>query len=258
MVEIANEFFGPKPFTRRQLIDTTEQILRQQHLWTRRDDKLSGGIGTKPSGRIEIENRFADLQRWRVLLPRQANRWRLATPKFPVRLKTARATPKAKPSLARFQHREIFQDFLKENGAAMSGRTYVSWINSAARRLGLSLGPAHLSSEADVMRLLKELHAIDLKNNPTLFIDKPRMETNLRSAFRKYAQMVQSNFRGLFQSAPAKPAPVARAARLDKLPPLIQQNSKKYINHHNQLCHPLNTGHGQSPVAPVAIRANRA
>jgi hypothetical protein len=205
MVEIANEYFGAETFTRRQLLSATEQILREHGLWTRKDDQPSSSMDSKPRGRVEIESCFADLERWRVLLARQPNCWRLATPKV---VKYAEMTPRPARSAstaslpACFEHREAFVDYLQVSGIAPSARTYVSWINSAARRLGLSLGPSHLSCDDDVERLVKALHSIDRRTRGALFIKKPGMETNLRSALRKYAQMVQSNFRGLFKHAP--------------------------------------------------------
>ncbi len=83
MVEVANQRFGAKAFRRRELMDTTEQAVRQRGLWTKDDDELSGSVGTKSRGLAQIDFRFFDLKRSGALVSDRRDRWRLASPNPP-------------------------------------------------------------------------------------------------------------------------------------------------------------------------------
>jgi hypothetical protein len=60
----------------------------------------------------------------------------------------------AAPLLALFEFNDEFVAFLTENGVSKGGANYVTWMNRAARRLGRTIGPNELSSEADVEVLM--------------------------------------------------------------------------------------------------------
>lgn len=122
---------------------------------------------------------------------------------------------------ALFEYRDEFADFLPANGVPKASANYITWINRAVQRLGHIIGPANLSSESDVQALMQELHVIEQQNPGTPYIRNQFYENNQRSAFRKYAQMVQSNYRGLFENVPAAPAPVAND--LDNTPARVKQ-----------------------------------
>lgn len=83
MVQVANLRFGAKTFRRRELMDATEQAVRQRGLWTHEDDELSGSVGTKSRGLAQIDFRFFDLKRSGALVCDRRNHWRLASPKPP-------------------------------------------------------------------------------------------------------------------------------------------------------------------------------
>ena len=83
MVEVANQRFGPETFKRRELMDATEQIVRQRGFWTPADDELSGSVGTKSCGLADIDYRFSDLARWGTIVSNRRNYWRLASPNPP-------------------------------------------------------------------------------------------------------------------------------------------------------------------------------
>jgi putative restriction endonuclease len=83
MVEIANQQFGTKTFHRRQLMDATEQVVRQRGLWTQEDDELSGSVGTKSRGLAQIDFRFFDLKRSGRLVSDRRDHWRLASLNLP-------------------------------------------------------------------------------------------------------------------------------------------------------------------------------
>jgi len=83
MVEVANQRFGSKTFKRRQLMDATEEVVRQRGFWTPTDDELSGSVGTKSRGLADIDYRFSDLARWGTIVSSRRNHWRLASPKLP-------------------------------------------------------------------------------------------------------------------------------------------------------------------------------
>jgi hypothetical protein len=83
MVEVANQRFGSETFRRRQLMDATEQVVRQRGFWTPADDELSGSVGTKSRGLADIDYRFSDLAGWGTIVSSRRNYWRLASPKPP-------------------------------------------------------------------------------------------------------------------------------------------------------------------------------
>lgn len=83
MVEVANQRFGPETFKRRQLMDATEEVVRQRGFWTPADDELSGSVGTKSRGLADIDYRFSDLARWGTIVSNRRNYWRLTSPKPP-------------------------------------------------------------------------------------------------------------------------------------------------------------------------------
>jgi putative restriction endonuclease len=83
MVEVANQRFGAKTFRRRQLMDATEQVVRQRGFWTQEDDELSGSVGTKSRGLAQIDFRFFDLKRSGTLVSDRRDHWRLSSPKSP-------------------------------------------------------------------------------------------------------------------------------------------------------------------------------
>ena len=102
---------------------------------------------------------------------------------------------------AHFEFRNEFIAYLPGHGVPRAGANYVTWMNRAAKRLGLSIGPANLSSEADVQVLMQKLHNIDQRNPAERLLNNSLDKSNQRSTFRKYAEMVQANYRGLFGSA---------------------------------------------------------
>ncbi len=124
-----------------------------------------------------------------------------------------------------FEYQRDFVDFLPEHGVPQAARNYVSWMNKASRTVGRPLGPADLFDDTTVERLLEELQ----KHPEAVFIRDRKMESNLRSTCRKYAQMVQSNFRGLFGAVPASPTPVSNDARLDELPERVRQEIYRVV-----------------------------
>lgn len=89
------------------------------------------------------------------------------------------------------RYREAFATFLPSHGVPRAGANYITWIKRAAQRLGGSIGPAELSSEADVKRILARLHKAEEQENRPFFTNRWD-ESNLRSALRKYVQMVQT------------------------------------------------------------------
>lgn len=108
---------------------------------------------------------------------------------------------------AHFEFRDAFVAYLPGHGVPRAGANYVTWMNRAAKRLGLSIGPANLSSEADVQTLMQRLHDIDQSNPAESLLNNSLDESNQRSTFRKYAEMVHSNYQGLFGSVVVSPAP---------------------------------------------------
>lgn len=128
----------------------------------------------------------------------------------------------------KFEYRDEFKAFLPANGVPKAAANYIAWMNRAARWLGRSIGPSDLSCEADVQRLLNELRSVDQPKDGRPFGEDPTDENNQQSTFRKYAQMVQSNYRGLFANIPAVPAPVAKDFP-DGLPERIKQTTYRLV-----------------------------
>ena len=129
---------------------------------------------------------------------------------------------------AQFEYRDEFADFLPANGVPRAAANYLTWMNRAAKWLGRSIGPSDLSCEADVQRLLNELRTFDQCTQGRRFLKNSLDENNLQATFRKYVQMVQSNYRGLFANIPAVPAPVANDCP-DGLPERIKQTTYRLI-----------------------------
>src|SRR4051794_12180472 len=95
---------------------------------------------------------------------------------------------------AQFEHRDAFADFLPDNGVPNSGQNYLTWMNRAVKLLGRRLGPSELACEADVQRLLSEINPVT-QGKDMWSTKEYQYEKNLQSTFRKYMQMVQSNYR---------------------------------------------------------------
>ena len=128
---------------------------------------------------------------------------------------------------AQFEYRDEFADFLPENGVPNSGQNYLTWMNRAAKLLRRRIGPSELSCEADVQRLLSELKISKVEKG-SWATKEYAYEKNLQSTFRKYVQMVQGNYRGLFANIPAAPAPVANDVP-DGLPEKIKQTVYRFV-----------------------------
>jgi hypothetical protein len=129
---------------------------------------------------------------------------------------------------AKFEFRDTFADFLPANGVPRAGANYLVWMNRAATRLGRSIGPSDLSCEADVQRLLAEIHDVDHHTQGQRLLKNALDVNNQQSTFRKYAQMVQSNFRGLFTMIPVAPAPIANDVP-DGLPDRIKRMVHRFV-----------------------------
>ena len=93
-------------------------------------------------------------------------------------------------------------------------------MNRAVKCLGHSIGPADLACEIHVRSLLAKLLTLDRQSPNPRFFKYPRAQSRMRTVLRKYAKMVQSNYRGLFGNVPAAPMPFAIA---DKSHPPIPQ-----------------------------------
>lgn len=128
---------------------------------------------------------------------------------------------------AQFEYRDEFADFLPENGVPNSGQNYLTWMNRAAKLLRRRIGPSELSCEADVQRLLSALKISKVEKG-SWATKEYAYEKNLQSTFRKYVQMVQGNYRGLFANIPAAPAPVANDVP-DGLPDKIKQTVLRFV-----------------------------
>lgn len=123
---------------------------------------------------------------------------------------------------AYFEYCDEFEAFLPENGVVKTADDYVWWMNAISTQLGRRIGPSDLTGEEDVQRLLAEVRALDDKSSGKRLLTNPGSENNLQSILRKYAQMVNSNFRGLFtkmsaQTAPAKVNSATEQALHDEL-----------------------------------------
>ena len=130
---------------------------------------------------------------------------------------------------AQFEFRDEFLAFLPANGVPKAGANYVTWMNRAAKRLGRAIGPSDLSNESNVQRLMDELLAVDQKSPATRHLKNFLDEKNQRSTFRKYGQMVQSNYRGLFQNVPAAPAPSASDLSSAGVPRRVKQTVHRIV-----------------------------
>ena len=108
---------------------------------------------------------------------------------------------------------ELILQFLAQNPhkrvllTSQTHRAYEPWINRAVKRLGHSIGPADLACELHVRSLLARLIAMDRQSPGPRCFKNYSDQSRLRPAFRKYAKMVQSNYRGLFGNVPAAPVP---------------------------------------------------
>lgn len=106
------------------------------------------------------------------------------------------------PREALFEFHDAFVAFLPENGVPKGVANYVTWMNRAARRLGRTIGPKELSTEADVDALIQELIKKANDDPDFSFTKGSKEESDQRSTFRKYVQMVDGNFRELFRRTP--------------------------------------------------------
>lgn len=101
-----------------------------------------------------------------------------------------------------FEFTDEFAIYLQENGVERAWKNYLSWMNRAARMLERPIGPEDLTEEGDVERLLYQLIDVAKGNSSFDFARGSVEESNQRSVFRKYAEMVRSNYRGLFREEP--------------------------------------------------------
>ncbi len=124
-----------------------------------------------------------------------------------------------------FEYKQEFKEYLPENGVLRAVNNYLVWMKLAAQRLGRCLGPADLFDNASVESLLNDLR----NHHPEIFNQDSKLESNLRSALRKYARMVDSNYRGLFWNAPPPSAPVAQDARLEDFPVRVRQEIYRVV-----------------------------
>lgn len=107
------------------------------------------------------------------------------------------------PRKALFEFPDEFADFLPEHGVAKaSANNYFTWMNRAVKRLDRSIGPADLSSREDVEVLISELLKVAKGNAEFNFAKGSKEESDQRSTFRKYVEMVESNYRYLFSVTP--------------------------------------------------------
>lgn len=100
-----------------------------------------------------------------------------------------------------FEHAEAFASFLPQNGVPKAAANYMTWMNNAAKGLERRLGPRDLSTEEDITYLIRELIDAGKGNSGFRFVRGSTDETNLRSVFRKYVRMVESDYQGLFPKA---------------------------------------------------------
>jgi hypothetical protein len=124
---------------------------------------------------------------------------------------------------ALFEFGEEFQDYLRENGVPKALKTYTTWLNRATRRLSQQITPKMVGNQSQVEPLIDRIKALDRYQPAGLLLKVGTPDENhLRSVLRKYAAMVQSNYRGLFDNIPPEAAPVANDARLDELPKRVR------------------------------------
>src|SRR4051812_13399925 len=94
---------------------------------------------------------------------------------------------------AKFHMRDQFVAFLRSHDVPRAHGNYVTWMNRAATRLNLFIGPADLANDTDIEMLMQRLRsgAADEASFPLL--KNPLDESNLRSVFKKYVEMVQTS-----------------------------------------------------------------
>lgn len=126
---------------------------------------------------------------------------------------------------SQFEFQDEFATFLPAHGVPKAGSNYLSWMKRAVRILGRSIGPNDLSSDADVEALMRKLIALDQQR----LIKTQKDESNQVSTHRKYAQMVQANYRGLFTNVTAAPAPVANDADEARIPARVKQTVHRIV-----------------------------
>jgi hypothetical protein len=73
----AARHFGPRPFTRRELLDSVEQDLRQENLWQEMDDAPSQSTDPKSIGRANIDWSISALSSEHSLRHVGHNQWTL-------------------------------------------------------------------------------------------------------------------------------------------------------------------------------------
>jgi hypothetical protein len=95
-----------------------------------------------------------------------------------------------------FEHEDAFNDYCLSHGVLVAPATYRTCMNSIAAHLDVRLGPALLRSMNDVYAIVPRLSETKFNR---------RHRSNFKSVLKKYVEMVQSNFRGLFNdfAAPA-------------------------------------------------------
>lgn len=114
-----------------------------------------------------------------------------------------------------FEHEDAFKDFCLSHDVS-SATTYRSFINLVASDLNLKLGPALLRSEMDVQGILSKISGTKLKKN---------YHSHVQSVLRKYAEMVRSNYAGIFDSI----TPVAIDVDSSVLPPRIRTEISRVV-----------------------------
>ncbi|EGR3150081.1 hypothetical protein C4D02_RS21645 [Vibrio parahaemolyticus] len=88
-----------------------------------------------------------------------------------------------------FAFEKQYVQFIAENGVGKndkksdSRKSYVSYINSVQKYLGIVIDEGNLSSEEDVQNLMKKLKESKLVSNKTT--------TNYGSAMRQYVAMIK-------------------------------------------------------------------
>jgi len=103
-----------------------------------------------------------------------------------------------------FDHEDAFRDYCVSHGVVAAPATYRTCMNSIAAHLGVRLGPALLRSSNDVEAIIARISETDFNQ---------RHRSNFKSVLKKYVEMVQANFNGLFDQF------VAPAIDVDPAPP---------------------------------------
>ena len=112
-----------------------------------------------------------------------------------------------------------FQAYLREHGVAKAAGTYTTWLNRVTRRIDEKVSPALVGRLSQVEPLIDRVKKVDASSgNDVLLKHGTPDESHLRSVLRKYAAMVQSNYRGLFASVAAEPTPTANDTELTNPP----------------------------------------